>query len=293
MTLVRKLRLATLAVVLAGPAVAQTASDPVSPGDISDVDALPENYGESGPEEAEDDLRVGPRPPWTLQLRLPLDWRSDLGSRSDGSRLQGLTFNPDLSLSRRWRLGPVRLFTEAGAFQSRILPEAARDSSAFYGTFEAELGDSSAGFVPYAGYEPSSIHGSSFGRHIVTLHDLSLGARRDFGATFLELYLRRQEASDTRIERSGFGGMVSHSVPLAGRAVLNLRGEAEYRRFDRRDGVARDDLRTRLRARAIIPLQQVLDLQLTADIQRLDSSEPGASFMNFILGPAVVVRLGF
>ncbi|MGL6042745.1 MAG: hypothetical protein ACRC1J_02370 [Sandaracinobacteroides sp.] len=291
----RSFHLRLLAGLLAGPMLPGAAAEAQeeAPDRVSDIDAIAEDYGTTGPEEDAEDLRVGPRRPWTLQVRAPIDWRSDLGTLDDGSRQNGLVLSPDLSVARRWRLGRLRLFTEAGALQSTVLPDARRDSAAVYGTFEAEAGNRSARFTPYAGYEPAILFRGVFASHLATLHDISLGFRRDFGATFVDLYLRRQEASDSRIERSGLGTTVIHSLPLGGRAVLNLRGEAEYRRFDWRAGARREDLRSRLRLRAIAPLANAVDLQMTADIRRLDSSQPGASFMEFVIGPALVARFGF
>ncbi len=280
------------ALLLAGvPANAQ--SEAPDPDDLELADALADDFNRTGPEEGEEDLRIGPRRPWTLQVRAPVDWRSNLGRREDGSRLQGLTLAPDVSVSRRWRLGSLRIFTEVGAFQATVLPDASRDSAGFYGTFEAEAGNSSARFTPYIGYEPVRLYSGVFSRPVVTVHDISLGVRRDYGATFLDLYGRRQEASTDQLERWSAGLTLSHTLPLGGRAVLNLRGEAEVRYFDSRDDEQRRDLRTRFRARVILPIDSAVDVQLTADLQRNSSNFAGLTSTNLIIGPTLVARLGF
>lgn len=271
----------------AGPASAQQTKDE----NLSQAEGLEEEYGRDWPEDEEFALKRAPGRPWTLQFRLPIDWRTNL-THVETRRRSGDTIGPDLSVWRHWALGGLQLFTEAGAFSSTVLRDASLDTAGFYGTFELEAGSLWEKLTPYVAYEPFSLYQGLFQSHIVTLHTMSAGVRRASGPTFIDAYLRRMEAS-VGPERWSLGTTVSHSIGLGGDTILNLRGEAEFRRFDESDGEDRRDFRIRARVRFIVPLDPAVDLQLTADLHRTKSNLDGFSTTNLILGPALVARLGF
>ncbi|WP_140929308.1 hypothetical protein [Sandaracinobacter neustonicus] len=271
-----------LAAGAAAPAIAQ---------DLGLIEDYRDEYGQDGPETEDEDLRVGPRPPWTFQMRLAGDWRTNRDVFA-ANRQPGVVLAPDLSLWRRWNLGGLRLFTEAGAIAPTSMSDGALDSSALFATVELEGGTPGEGLVPYAAWEPWRAYGGTFQSHIVTFHTFSAGFRRSWGPTFVDLYLRRQEATIDIAERSSLGLTAFHNFPL-GQGVLNLRGEIEGRRFDWQPGGREKQLRTRLRARAIIPLASAVDMQLTADLHRTDSNLEGHSFTNLIIGPTILARVSF
>lgn len=280
---------AAVALLWAGSATAQSTEDE----DLSQAEGLEEEYGRDWPEDEELAQKRAPDRQWTLQLRLPIDWRTNLTQVETGRR-SGDTIGPDLSVSRRWNLGGLQLFTEAGGFSSTVLRDASLDTAGFYGTFELQAGSSvSKRLTPYVAYEPFSLYDGLFQSHIVKLHTFSAGVRRASAPTFLDAYLRRMEASADSAERWGLGTTVSHSIGLGGDTILNLRGEAEFRRYDELEGQVRRDFRIRARARIIVPLDPAVDLQLTADLHRSRSNTDGRNTTNLILGPALVARLGF
>ncbi len=278
--------MAFLAGLMAVPASAQNL-----PGEIDRIEDYREDYGQDGPETESEDLRAGPRPPWTFQMRFAGDWRTNRDLSQDDPR-PGATIAPDISLWRRWSIGGLRLFTELGAIAPTSLTDSRLDSSGLFGTFELEGGAPGAGVVPYVAWEPWRAYDGTFESHIVTLHTFSAGIRRSWGPTFLDVHARRQEATIDLAERTSIGATAFHNLPL-GRGVLNLRGEIEGRRFDWRPTGRERQLRTRLRVRAILPLSHAVDMQLTADLHRTDSNLPGQSFTNFIIGPTILARLGF
>ncbi|WP_374387997.1 hypothetical protein [Sandaracinobacter sp.] len=281
-----RLSIAFLACCLAAPVMAQNLDD-----DVDQVEEYREDYGQDGPETEDEDLRTGPRPPWTFQLRFAGDWRTNRYLAESGAQ-PSVTIAPDISLWRSWRLGGLRLFTEFGAIAPTSLTDARLDSSALFGTFELEAGTPGEGLVPYVAWEPWRAYEGTFQSHLLTLHTFSAGVRRTSGPTFLDVYARRQEASIDIAERTSIGATAFHNIPL-GRGVLNLRTEVEGRRFDWRPTGRERQLRTRLRVRAILPLSHAVDMQLTADLHRTDSNLPGQSFTNLIIGPTILARLGF
>ena len=264
----------------------------ISVQDLARAEALEDEYGQSGQDEEIDGLPFAPRRPWTFQLRLPVDWRSNL-TLAEAEKRSGATIGPDISVSRRWALGRLRIFTEFGSFSNTVLPDAALDTAGIYGTFEIEAGKPSQGLTPYLGYEPFSLYRSRFESHIIALHRFSAGLRRAWGPTFIDGYVRREVATINSAERWGVGTTVSHTLVLSASTVLNLRGEAEYIRHDELDGDRRRDLRTRIRTRVIVELDPAVDLQVTADLRRSWSSAEGFSITSFIIGPTLVARLGF
>jgi hypothetical protein len=270
---------------LPAPAAAQEGPD------LDQLDDLADDYGRDGPEEEAEDLRLKPIKPWTFQLRFAGDWRSNR-TLAETDPLPGATLTPDVSLWRFWQLGGARLFTEVGALAPTSLTDHRLDSSALFGTFELEFGQRRTSPTPYLAWEPFRAYSGTFQAHRVTFHNLSAGVRRQWGFTFVDLYARRQLASIDIVERSSLGLTAFHSLPL-GAGLLNLRGEIEGRRFDWRPDGRRLDLRTRFRARAILPLAPAVDLQLTADLHRTHSNLAGQSFTNLIVGPTLLARLGF
>ena len=281
----RRLYRLAAGLVLAWPTV------PVQAQNLALIEDYREEYGQDGPETEYEDLRVGPRPPWTFQLRFAGDWRSNRYAAEENPRPAG-TLAPDISLWRRWNVGGLRLFTEAGAIAPTSLTDARLDSSALFATVELEGGTPGAGIVPYAAWEPWRAYNGTFQSHAVTFHTFSAGLRRSWGPTFADLYIRRQEASLDIAERSSIGLTAFHSFPL-GSGILNLRGEVEGRRFDWQPGGREKQLRTRVRVRAIMPLAEAVDVQLTADLHRTDSNLAGRSFTNLIVGPTLLARVSF
>ena len=281
----RRLYRLAAGLLLAWPAV------PVQAQNLALIEDYREEYGQDGPETEYEDLRVGPRPPWTFQLRFAGDWRSNRYAAEENPRPAG-TLAPDISLWRRWNVGGLRLFTEAGAIAPTSLTDARLDSSALFATVELEGGTPGAGIVPYAAWEPWRAYNGTFQSHAVTFHTFSAGLRRSWGPTFADLYIRRQEASLDIAERSSIGLTAFHSFPL-GSGILNLRGEVEGRRFDWQPGGREKQLRTRVRLRAIMPLAEAVDFQLTADLHRTDSNLAGRSFTNLIVGPTLLARVSF
>jgi hypothetical protein len=259
--------------------------------DVERAEEYRDDYGRDGPEEASEDLRTRPRPPWTFQLRFAGDWRSNRTLDENNPR-PGATLAPDISLWRFWQLGGARLFTEVGANAPTSLTDARLDSSSLFGTFELEAGNTRQAITPYLAWEPFRAYSGTFENHLVTFHTFSAGVRRLWGPTFVDLYLRRQETSIDVAERSSLGLTAFHSFPL-GAGVLNLRGEIEGRRFDWREGARERQLRTRIRLRAILPLDPAVDVQLTADLHRTNSNLAGRSFTNLVVGPTILARLGF
>ncbi len=271
---------------------AANAQDVTDRGDAVDLaQDYRDEYGRDGPEELSEDLRKGVRTPWTFQLRMAGDWRSN-PQLAETDTSPGGTITPDLTLWRFWTIGDARLFTEVGALAPTSLTDHRLDSGALFGTFELELGRSSVAFTPYVAYEPFAAYRGTFDAHLVTFHSFSAGVRRLWGPTFLQLYASRQEASIDIAERSGLGATAFHSLPLGG-GILNLRGEIEGRRFDWRPEGRRKDLRARVRMRAVFPLASAVDLQLTADLHRTNSNIDGQSFTNIIIGPTILGRFGF
>ena len=275
---------------IAGGLLAAVPAVPLKAQSLDQIEEYREDYGQDGPETEYEDLRAGPRPPWTFQMRFAGDWRTNRDPLSE--KRPGVIMAPDLSLWRRWTVGGLRLFTEAGAIAPTSLTDARLDSSALFATVELEGGTPGAGIVPYAAWEPWRAYGGTFQSHIVTFHTFSAGLRRSWGPTFVDLYLRRQEATIDIAERSSLGLTAFHNFPLGG-GVLNVRGEVEGRRFDWQPGGREKQLRTRLRVRAIVPLADAVDVQLTADLHRTDSNLAGRSFTNLIVGPTILARLSF
>lgn len=260
--------------------------------DIARAESLEDEYGQGGLEEEIDGIVRTRGRPWTFQLRLPVDWRSNLNLAESNLR-SGATIGPDISVSRRWGTGKLRAFTEFGSFSTTVLPDATLDTSGFYGTFELENGRPSEGVTPYVGYEPFKLYRGRFESSIISTHRFSVGVRRAWGPTFVDLHVRREEASIESVQRWGAGTIVSHSLTLSPYSILNLRGEAEFNRHDSIEEERRRDLRTRLRARLIVQLDPAVDLQLTADLRKSWSSAAGFSTTTLVVGPTLVARLGF
>lgn len=237
-------------------------------------------------------LAATPARPWALAAWLPANWSSNLGA-TESDLTRGIVLEPELTLARTWGTGPVTLFTEVGGFISTALPDAQLDVSGWWLTLELSGGDPAVQLAPYFSYEPLGLYETAFGSHILTFHNFTLGVRRTWSATSLTAFVSRRESNIAIAARNTLGAQLSRDVPVSGNLGLNLRVDAEFRPYDREDGIRRQDFRTRARGRLVMPLDPAVDLALTADIQRNWSSADGFSYTNVIVGPALSASFGF
>jgi hypothetical protein len=240
----------------------------------------------------EEEARYLGRPrPWSLSPWIPLNWQSNLAAAPRALR-NGVAFEPEATLGRSWSIGPARLITEASAFVSAVPSNPELDSSGWWLTAEATAGNAATGVAPYAIYEPLSIHDGLFGAHVVTFHTMTAGFRRSWGPTNLNAFLRRRDSTIDSLDRTLIGAQLSRSWPVGNGLTLNLRTDAEYRRYDAAGDIRRRDLFVRARGRLFIPLTSTAELVLTADIQRNRSSERDFVTTNVIIGPALSASFG-
>jgi hypothetical protein len=231
------------------------------------------------------------RRPVTFSKWVPANWSTDLGTSGDGI-VRGTAFEPELTLDALWGPGPVRLHTEAGLFAAVTMDDPAPGTSGWWLTMELAGGDPATGLAPYLTYEPLALYEGVFATHLVTFHTVTLGVRRAFGPTALNLFLRRREGG-AGPARNSVALHLNHVVPLGDRVSLALRGDVELRPFDRDAAGRRTDVRARIRSRLVVPLDPAVDLLFTADLQRNWSNRPDAGYSNLILGPAVSARFRF
>ncbi|WP_199555361.1 hypothetical protein [Sandaracinobacteroides hominis] len=252
--------------------------------------------------ELEDDQEFGPPEavpsrPWTLAAWAPANWRSNRRLVSNTVE-NGVALEPELTLARRWGEGKLVFFGEAGMFQSAMLPDARLDMSGWWITAELGVGNPREQWSPYLSYEPRGHYAGTFGAHLMTFQDLTLGVRRNGGPWALNAFVRRRE-SDGRVgDRMQFAAHGQFTQPLGEGVRLNLRGDAEYRTFEDHyveDGESqrRRDIRARLRTRLFVALDPAVDLVLTADVQRHWSTVDRFRITNVVIGPALSARFGF
>lgn len=252
--------------------------------------------------ELEDSHEFGPPPadrarPWTLSAWAPANWRSNR-RLAPGDAQPGVALEPELSLNRRWGEGKLLFFGEAGMFQSMMLPDAPLDLSGWWITSELSLGNPRAQWSPYVSYEPRALHAGTFGTHLLTFQDLTLGVRRSEGPWALNAFVRRRESDGRAGDRVQIAAHGQFTQELGKGLRLNLRADAEYRTFDDQylengDSQRRRDIRARLRTRLFVALDPAVDLALTADVQRHWSTVDRFQFTNILIGPALSARFGF
>lgn len=282
--MIRFSSLAALAFALGPPAAAQTTTN---------AESLLEAAAD--PHELEDAYDFGPpaerrNRPWTIAVWAPANWRSNRTfSRTDPAA--GVAIEPEWSAARRWGRGRVAFFWEGGLFLSTMLPDAGLDTSGWWGTAELSLDNPANGLSPYVAYEPRGIYAGVFAHEVVTFHNLTLGLRRNWGPTALNIFVRRMQADRGIADNYQLAAHAQRNIPLGSDLTLNLRTDAEWRSFDRVDDERRRDVRARLRARLLVPLDPAVDLALTADIQRHWSTVGRFQFTNIVIGPALSARL--
>ena len=268
------------------PAAAQTPPDRTPQFEYqADRHDDPEN-----PVEEEAVYLATPRP-WSLSSWIPFQWQSNLAAAPRALR-SGLAFEPEATVGRSWSIGPARLLTEASAFVSTIPSQGGLDSSGWWLTAEADIGDAATGFAPYAVYEPLVLYDGLFGTHAVTFHTLTAGVRRRFGPTSLNLFLRRRDSTIDSLDRTLVAAQLSRTWPVGKGLSFNLRADTELRRYDAVGSSRRQDLFVRARSRLLIPLSNSADLVLTADIQRNRSNTRDFVMTNVIIGPALSASFG-
>ncbi len=245
--------------------------------------------------ELEDAYEFGPPPvhrdrPWTIALWAPANWRSNR-TFSNRDPQAGVALEPEWSAARHWGRGRVGFFFEGGLFVSTMLPNPALDSSGWWGTAEVSLDNPSDGLSPYISYEPRGVYTAVFQNEIATFHNLTLGLRRNWGATSLNLFVRRMDAGAAISDQYHVAAHGQHTLRLGHDLALNFRGDAEWRSFDRFFGDRRRDLRARIRTRLFVPIDPAVDVALTVDVQRHWSSVERFQFTNIVVGPALSARL--
>lgn len=282
----RSCALTAVALLASTPAAAQVPPDRVPQLEYqADRHDDPENP-------VEEDARYLARPrPWSLTPWIPFQWQSNLAAAPRALR-SGLAFEPEATVGRNWTIGPARLLTEASAFVSTIPSQGGLDSSGWWLTAEADIGDATTGFAPYAIYEPLVVYDGLFGTHAVTFHTMTAGVRRRFGPTSLNLFLRRRDSSIDSLDRTLVAAQLSRTWPVGQRLSFNLRADTELRRYDAVADSRRQDLFLRARSRLFIPLSGSAELVLTADIQRNRSNTRDFVTTNVIIGPALSASFG-
>lgn len=275
--------LAGLLAALAGPVRAQGQPDAALLEEALEAPELEEAY-EFGPP-TPDRAR-----PWTIALWAPVNLRSNRSLTRSGVE-RGVALEPEWSVVRRWGLGRVTLFGEAGLFVSTMLPDAALDTSGWWGTAEASLDSPGERVSPYVAYEPRGVYRGVLGREIVTFHNLTAGVRRSWGPTALNMFVRRVETGGVLGDQYQLAAHAQHTVPVGKDMLLNLRGDTEWRSFDRVLGERRRDIRMRARVRLFVPLDPAVDLVLSADLQRHWSTLDRFQFTNLVVGPVLSARL--
>jgi hypothetical protein len=270
--------------LLGAPAAAQQTDDAAAQLEAADeLHELEEAY-EFGPPPEQ------PGRPWTIALWAPANWRSNR-SFSNREPQAGLALEPEWSAVRRWGQGRVELFFEAGLFLSAMMPNPALDNSGWWVTAEVSLDNPSEGPSPYIAYEPRGVYTAVFQSEIATFHNLTLGLRRNWGATSLNLFVRRMNAGPDISDQYQLAAHGQHTLRLGRDLALNFRGDAEWRSFDRFFGDRRRDVRARIRTRLFVPIDPAVDIALTVDVQRHWSTVERFQFTNIIVGPALSARL--
>lgn len=240
----------------------------------------------------EEDARYLATPrPWSLAPWIPFQWQSNLAAAPRALR-SGLAFEPEATVGRNWTIGPARLLAEASAFVSTIPSQGGLDSSGWWLTAEADVGDAATGLAPYAAYEPLVIYDGLFGAHAVTFHTMTAGVRRRWGQTSLNAFLRRRDSTIDILDRTLLGAQLSRNWPVGNGLAFNLRTDAEFRRHDAVGDSRRQDLFLRARGRLLIPLSGSAELVLTADVQRNRSNTRDFVTTNIIIGPALSASFG-
>lgn len=228
--------------------------------------------------------------PWTIALWAPANWRSNR-HLSNSPRKDGVALEPEWSAARRWSRGRVAFFAEGGLFLSAMREDPALDSSGWWGTAEISLDNPANGLSPYVAYEPRGVYTAVFQREVVTFHNLTMGLRRAWGPTALNLFVRRMEANLDIADQYQIAAHAQHTLGVRGDLALNLRADTEWRSFDRVEGDRRRDIRARLRSRLLVPLGPAVDLALTVDVQRNWSTIDRFRFTNVVIGPALSARV--
>lgn len=223
---------------------------------------------------------------------VPANWRSNR-ALSPNDPQAGVAIEPELSLNRRWGSDRIVFFGEAGIYQSTMLPDEQLDLSGWWITAELSLGNPRERWSPYIAYEPRGIYADTFGSHVLTFQDITLGIRRADGPFALNLFARRRESDGRAGDRAQFAAHGQFTQAVGSGLTLNIRADAEYRSFDHVDDERRRDIRGRVRTRLFVPLDPAVDLVLTADVQRHWSTQDRFQFTNVVIGPALSARFGF
>ena len=228
--------------------------------------------------------------PWTIALWAPANWRSNR-TLANSLRRDGVALDPEWSAARRWGRGRVAFFAEGGLFLSAMMEDPALDSSGWWGTAEISLDNPANRLSPYVAYEPRGVYTSVFQQEVVTFHNFTLGLRRAWGPTALNLFVRRMEANRDIADQYQIAAHAQHTLSLGQNLALNIRGDTEWRSFDRLEGDRRRDIRARLRTRLFVPLDPAVDLALTVDVQQNWSTIDRFQFTNIVVGPALSARV--
>ncbi|MFN7399268.1 MAG: hypothetical protein ACK5SX_09470 [Sandaracinobacter sp.] len=104
------------------------------------------------------------------------------------------------------------------------------DSSGWWLTAEADIGDATTGFAPYAIYEPLLVYDGLFSAHAVTFHAMTAGVRRRLGPTSLKLFLRRQDSSIDSLDRTMLAAQLSRTWPVGQGLSFNLKADIQRNR---------------------------------------------------------------
>lgn len=231
--------------------------------------------------------------PWAFTFNAPASWQSNLSSDHQGG-VSGVSLDPELSVDRSWAVGTLTLSTTFAAFVSAPLPLPENDVSGWYATVELTGGDAASGITPYFTWQPVAVYAGVYGANLLTRHDLAAGLRRTIGNTSVDLSATRAPANVAGADRTALHLAITQRW-VVGRSSLQVRGDLEQRWYDRIVAATdrREVTRARIRARAVVPLDPMVDLHLTAQWERHWSADKAWDFNNFTIGPTLIARFGF
>jgi hypothetical protein len=148
-------------------------------------------------------------------LTLPADWTNN-AAYADVDPASDVHFAPSGQFRATKTFKDVELHVR-GTASSDIYVEEDTNNLSFFSIRAEARGTRPLvfGAVPYARYEPRVEYSDGeFDTHDRTLHEFTLGARRDAGLGELELFVRRRESNSTSAERTVIGGAFAVERPL-------------------------------------------------------------------------------
>lgn len=232
-------------------------------------------------------------------LSLPTTYNSN-PSKADGTKDDAAHLGPSAGLQWKRAFNKLSLTARGVINYDEFTGHEDADQSAVLGAFEAAYGDPAKVLTPYVGYAPSVAYTSLLDDHVVTLHDLIVGIRREIALPMcassrvaLDFAYSRREASVSASEQHRPTIAAVMKCRVADTVELVFKQNVQARLYSASSNDGRDDVNFKSGLGADWQVSPLTTLGFLIAYERNESDRASKDYSVWDIGPSVTAAFAF